>query len=404
MTSSISDRLFSAARIRIYGLALVLGYLFSFLRLFLTGNWLVDKSGHPEAIDFAWIWTAGKLVVAGQAARAFDYRFFSAAQMPIAGPPRADFDYFHWIYPPSLFFYLAPLGLLPYYPAFIAWTASTLALYVAAIRAILSRRAASFLALTPVPVAVNIEFGHTGCLAAGLMGFALVLIETSPFCGGLVLGLLSYKPQLGLLFPLALLAAGQWRALCGAALSTILLILASGWAFGFETWLDFLASLRAVDPHTLMPDANLVATLQTAFGVVRWAEGSLPLAWTAQGVVSVTVAISVCLIWRRNLPYALKAAALAVGALMVTPYLLAYDLTVFSVAVAFLLREALQNGFLPGERPVLLAVFLLLFLYAVPIGPFALAAVLGLIWRRAMLPASADPIEHREQAKGHQPA
>lgn len=404
MSSSLVDRIFSTERLRLYGIVIVLSYCLGLLGYFLAGEWLIDRHGAPVVTDFMWLWTGGKLVLAGQAPRAFDYGFFSAMQVPIAGPPRSDWNYYHWIYPPSLFFYVAPLGLLPYYSAFFVWTGSTLALYLASVRAILPHRSTVLLALTPVPVSINFRLGHTAFLAAGLMGFALVLIETSPFCAGLVLGGLSYKPQLGLLFPLVLLIAGQWRVIAGAAVSTGLLVLASACAFGPQSWLDFAASMGAVDPRTLMPDANLRTTLQTVFGLFEWAGAPLPVAWAAQGAISLAATVLICLIWRQNLPYAVKAAALAAGTLLVTPYLLAYDLVVLSIAVAFLLREALASGFQPGERLLLLGAFALLFLFERPVGAFVLAIVFGLILRRAFWPAPADSFEHGEKAERHQPA
>ena len=42
-------------------------------------------------------------------------------------------------------------------------------------------------------------------------------------------------------------------------------------------------------------------------------------------------------------------AALAAAALLATPYLYIYDFTVLAVAVAFLLRMGLRDGFLSGQ-------------------------------------------------------
>ncbi|MDJ0930227.1 glycosyltransferase family 87 protein [Breoghania sp.] len=61
------------------------------------------------------------------------------------------------------------------------------------------------------------------------------------FLAGIVIGLLTYKPQLGVLIPVALLVAGYWRTIFGAAVSTLLFALASWLAFGSEPWLVFIA-------------------------------------------------------------------------------------------------------------------------------------------------------------------
>jgi len=63
-----------------------------------------------------------------------------------------------------------------------------------------------------------------------------------------------------------------------------------------------------------------------------------------------TAAVTICAIWTKPIPHPLKAAALCIGSVMVTPYVLGYDLCILSVAVAFLVKDALSRGFLPGER------------------------------------------------------
>ena len=58
------------------------------------------------------------------------------------------------------------------------------------------------------------------------------------------------------------------------------------------------------------------------------------------------VAVLLVLMWRgRNSPISLKAAALAAGTLLVTPYLFLYDVMVLAIAVAFLVRIGLEQGF-----------------------------------------------------------
>jgi hypothetical protein len=51
--------------------------------------------------------------------------------------------------------------------------------------------------------------------------------------------------------------------------------------------------------------------------------------------------------------YELKAAALASGALLVTPYLFLYDEMVLAIAVAFLVRVGRDGGFEQHELPAL---------------------------------------------------
>jgi Glycosyltransferase family 87 len=73
----------------------------------------------------------------------------------------------------------------------------------------------------------------------GLIGGTLYLIPIRPVLAGICLGLLSYKPQYGLLFPLVLIAASQWRVFFSAGATAILLAFVSWLAFGTESWQAF---------------------------------------------------------------------------------------------------------------------------------------------------------------------
>jgi hypothetical protein len=108
------------------------------------------------------------------------------------------------------------------------------------------------------------------------------------------------------------------------------------------------------------------------------------------------VALATGMLWTKSLPYNLRAAALCVGSIMVSPYVLYYDLCILSIAVAFLVKEELSRGFLPGQRTALLLCWAALFLVKTPIGA-VVCAVLGflcvrriMVYRRNHLTAPHD--------------
>ena len=89
--------------------------------------------------------------------------------------------------------------------------------------------------------------------------------------------------------------------------------------------------------------------------------------------------------WRSRLPYALKAAMLATATLLTTPYLFMYDLVVLGIAVAFLIRAGLEEGFARHEVMALALVLALLasFLFlGQPVGFPAIVIVFALILSR----------------------
>jgi len=93
----------------------------------------------------------------------------------------------------------------------------TLPAYIAAVRSIVGERAGIFVALGSPAALWNFTAGQNGFLTAALIGGALVLMQRRPWLAGVCLGLLSYKPQFGLLFPVALVAAAQWRVIGAGA-------------------------------------------------------------------------------------------------------------------------------------------------------------------------------------------
>jgi hypothetical protein len=134
--------------------------------------------------------------------------------------------------------------------------------------------------------------------------------------------------------------------------------------------------------------------LQSLFGLVRALGGSEQLAWTVQAVGSIAIAAGVVWLWRSRAPFDLKAAALAAGALVVTPYLYMYDLVVLAVAVAFLLRFALAHGFGAGDITGLgcAGLLILIFPYVkTQVGLPAVLVVLALVVRHALFPARLIP-------------
>ena len=77
----------------------------------------------------------------------------------------------------------------------------------------------------------------------GLFGAALLTLTKRPIVSGILFGCLAYKPQFALVIPVALLAAGQWRAIAAAAGTVIALVAVTSLAFGWDIWLAFAASM-----------------------------------------------------------------------------------------------------------------------------------------------------------------
>jgi arabinofuranan 3-O-arabinosyltransferase len=323
---------------------LALGYLIVLGGSYLQGHFLTDPQGRPIGNDFVNVWAAGRLALDGQAPSAYDWTLHRAAEVSAVG---YDFDgYYGWHYPPPAFFFAAALATLPYLVAAIVWLVTTLAAYAAAIAGILGLRTGVLFALG-FPAAIwNITAGQNGFLTAALIGGTLGLLERHPALAGICLGLLTYKPQFGLLFPIVLIADRRWLTIAVATLTAIALAALSWLAFGSASWQAF-GHWAPLSSRVLIDEGALDwYRLQSVFAFARAHGGSEALAWTVQGVLSLSLAVGLAWLWQSRAAFELKAAALAAGVLLATPYLFMYDLVVLAVAVAFLLRLALAREFL----------------------------------------------------------
>jgi arabinofuranan 3-O-arabinosyltransferase len=361
--------------------------------------WILDDKGLGIPIDFVNVWSAGKLVLDGHPALAYDWDIQKQVQIAVLGQSYE--GNFAWHYPPPFLFVAALLAHFPYAVAFIGWAAISLVPYLAVMRAIVGRPFGWLLAASFPVVLTNTLVGQNGFLTASLIGGTLYLMPTRPVLAGICLGLLSYKPQYGLLFPLVLIAASQWTVFFTAGVVAAAMAFVSWLAFGTETWQAFFHWLPMFSQAFLTEGRAPWGKMQSIFALVRYFGGTEQLAWVFQWIMNGAVAVLLVLMWRSSrIGYPLKAAALAAGCLLVTPYLFLYDMMVLAIALAFLVRIGLSEGFQPYELPALGLVAALLMFYPLvgaPTGFGATLVVSCLIarrcgFRRSDAASSATPI------------
>ncbi len=353
---------------------------------FFAGWWIFDDKGLGIPTDFVNVWSAGKLVLDGHPALAYDWDIEKQIQVAVLGQGYP--GNFAWHYPPPFLFVAGLLAHFPYAVAFIGWAAASLVPYLAVMRAIVGRPFGLLLAAAFPVVLTNALVGQNGFLTASLIGATLYLMPMRPVLAGICLGLLSYKPQYGLLFPIALIAASQWRVFFSAAITAIALAFASWLAFGTESWQAFFHWMPMFSQAFLTEGRAPWGKMQSIFALVRYCGGSEQLGWVFQWIMSGAVAVLLALMWRSRIGYPLKAAALAAGTLLITPYLFLYDLMVLAIAVAFLVRIGLAQGFRRYELSCLGLVAALLMFYPLvgaPTGFGATLIVAGLIAGRCEL-------------------
>jgi arabinofuranan 3-O-arabinosyltransferase len=355
--------------------------------------WIYDPNGLGIPTDFVNVWAAGRLVLEGHPALAWDWDVQRQIELALL---RQEFPgYFAWHYPPPFLFVAAFLAQFPYTVAFIGWVLLSILPYLAMMRAIVGRAFGLVLAIAFPIVLNNALVGQNGFLTAALIGGTLYLMPTRPVLSGICLGLLTYKPQYGLLFPIVLIAASQWTTFFTAGIVAVVMALVSWLAFGTESWQAFFHWMPMFSQAFLSEGKATWWKLQSVLSLVRYLGGPEQLAWTLQWIVTGAVAIGLVAMWRSRADYYWKAAALAVGTLLTTPYLFMYDMMVLAIPVAYLVRAGLEGGFRAYELPALACglVLIMSFMFlGEPIGLFVNLIVAGLILRRA------GPWWRREQA------
>jgi len=395
--------IFAAWRLQVYSYGIAAVYAAFLISVFRARTWIVGSDGLPIYTDFGVWWAAGLQALHGNPAALYDPTEFAKIQAALFRPVDG-FFYPNWpSYPPTFFLVLAPLALLPYRYAFITWDAVTLLGCVAVVYLIVRRSPAIPLALASAFTAWNFIAAQNGFLTASLLGLSLLFLERQPVLAGVFIGCLTYKPQYGILFPVALMASRKWRAVVSAGISAALLATISIVLFGADAWAAFPEGFLVQGKLSLGagPGSNW-GYLQTVYGLIRSLHGSALMAWLAQGLTALAAAVIVWIVWRSRVRYALKAATLSAAALIATPYAFAYDMAAIVVPAAFLASDQLRCGLLRGDQTIWIILFgaPLAVLVALgdnvggptfggtPISLLAVIVLLGVILRRARHPTA----------------
>ena len=349
---------------------------------------MVDPNGKPIGTDFTNPYAAGKLAWAGRPADAYVPSLQHAAEKAVFDG--RDVPFYGWHYPPFFFAVAMIVAAVPYAWGLFIWLALSLAAYLAVLRAILPRPELLLIALAFPAVFVNIGHGQNGFLTAALLGGALQLMDRRPWMSGVLIGMLAYKPQFGVLIPLALLASQRWSVIVAAGATVAALVIATTAALGTNIWRAFLDSTSFTQNVVLEQGGTGWEKIQSIFSALRsWGFG-IETAYVAQVSLALVLAVSIVWLWRGEAAFDLKASALATASLLATPYVLDYDLVVLAISIAFFARHGLARGFRPYEMAILASAWAVPLMSRsvagvtlIPLGLIAMLALYAVTLRRA---------------------
>jgi hypothetical protein len=346
----------------------------------------------PRRVDFIAFHAAGRMVLAGEPAAAYDWPRLQALQAQILGVPHeAVAAFLGWVNPPHFLFFVLPFAALPYGAAWAAWVLATAALFGLAARSVLPAAgvAAVIAALATPGVLFSAMVGQNGLLIAALLAWTFALMDRRPVAAGIALGLLTIKPQFGVLLPILLLATRRWRVFAAASGTALLAMGAALAAFGPGAWWGFLGALVRNEELYLAGRTDVLPLIQSVFALAYGLGLGRGAAWAIHGGFAAAVVALVLRLWLRRpeAPEEARAAAAIAAVFLVTPFTWIYDTPALAIAALFLARAGLRDGFLPAERLLLVLACASVELAAILghssiYAPVAWLVMLGLAWRR----------------------
>jgi alpha-1,2-mannosyltransferase len=352
-------------------------------------TWLAVAIWRPSSAplgDAIALWTWARFLTDHPAAEIYDPSTLHAGQVAAGLDPR---EYYPFAYPPSFLLVLRPLALLPYGVTPLTLAVLGLPLYLWATVGNRWRSPMALAALVAPTTAISIVAGQTGFLASALLIGGLRLTGRRPILAGLLLGLLTYKPQIGVLVPVALVSAKQWRCIATAFATFLMLFAVTSAVFGPEIWATWFAAIPGFSSYVAAEGGRILHLMPTVMSTLLQVGVAAPAARLVQAGVSVAM---MGVVWAsfRSGPTRLAAATLLVGTFLATPYAFLYDMPIVAAAVFWMIQERYDDGasFGWGEILVLtIAAIAPMMMPAetarLPVSAISLVLLLGIILRRA---------------------
>lgn len=256
-----------------------------------------------------------------------------------------------WVYPPPFLLLFLPFGLLP---PVASITVFLLSGFVAVLAAALlyvergqPRWIVGFSLLLCPAVPFNVMTGQNAFFTGALLVGGFGLIGRHPVLAGVLLGVLSFKPQLWLMVPVALLAARQWRALGSTIATAAVLALLSLAVFGPDIWRAWLLLVTGMDEAYKAWLINGRLNGLSVFASVSILGAPQTVASLAQGLAVAIAAISVYWAYRQREPGPLQLSVLLAATMLAAPHASASDAVLLALATSLFVAAPRPDGLRP---------------------------------------------------------
>ncbi len=324
---------------------------------FISSNVQAPKPGR----DFVAFWAASHLAKTGNAERSYDFESINSIAKSI-DPETGSFG---WFYPPTYQAITFPLSYIDYKASYFTFIFSTLLLFFISAKILSKKQAGAFIILAFPAIMVNIAFGQNSLLTAAIAALGMATLDKRPVIAGILLGILSIKPHLAILFPLAMALGRYWTALIAFVSTALAIIIASVMLLGQQVWVEFFKNIDS--PALWLETGRIPWRIMTSpFANARLLGGSIETAYIIQGVFSFSLLATMIYIWIKTTDSALRGSILILATLGFSPYMYDYELTWLAIPLILLSVRGMEKGWLPKEKEILI------FLWLVPLISFIL--------------------------------
>jgi hypothetical protein len=339
----------TAKRLRAEALLLALA-LWSVYAWVIATPGLRDRNGNLKGTDFLHFYTLGSLAAEHRGKALYDMD--AQAALAAERVPAAEGIRYLPLYPPQVSMIFVPFARFSYSTALALWWIISTLIYAMCCYSIW--RVCAHLTGHYVTVALLaaafpaffhlIAWGQTSVLALLCFTIAfLCLRKKEEFLAGIFLGLLVFKPQLGLAGAILFLSLRTWPIIAGAVASATVEITAGVLYYGQEPLVTWLHALRRVlgMGYALEPRPYQTHSLRTFWSMlIPWSSVSLAM-YAASAIVVIAWAIQV---WRRSRSWELRYSVLLLATVLVSPHLTVYDLVILVPAFLLLADWMIGKG------------------------------------------------------------
>jgi hypothetical protein len=353
--------------------------------------WFGVIQARAQPVDFVAFWAAGEMVEAGDAADVYDFERHHQATETFTGP--RDHTSMPYLLPPSFLLVARGLALLDYFPAFVLFSVVSMGAFGFLLWRLMADRLAVVLGFASPTTIPNLQIGQIGLLLAIAGAIALWEAERHPWRSGLALGVLSLKPQLGIGIGLALVVARAWRALAAGLVSSLFVVVASGWLFGWDRWPEWrttasqaVGAMEGIRRQEAPFKGQAVLSVAESFGFHS------PVPQLAHAVMVIVVLALVLPVVRREGLTRRAMAMVMVMTVVISPRTLHYDYAFLVPAALWLVQDRRRPEVTTRLALALAAALMGLALLSTPL---ATPAGLVLLWLADPLDSQRRPAVHR---------